>query len=179
MFNNKYIQRIEFEIFEILETLFSIVPGTFGMYGRKIIYKLFLNKCGKWLNIGLRVKIQRPSNVFIGNGVSINYGVWMAANNNPNGNIYIGNNVLIRPYSILHSGNHNFKDPNKIIYKQGFSFSNIVIEDDVWIAARCTILSGVTIGKGSVIAAGSVITKNIPPYSVVAGVPGTVISKRE
>jgi len=179
MNNNKYIQRVEYEFFEVLETLFSIIPGTIGKYLRKIQYNIFLKKCGKWLNIGLRVKIQRPSNVFIGNGVSINYGVWMAANNNPNGNIYIGNNVLIRPYSILHSGNHNFKDPNKIIYKQGFSFSNIVIEDDVWIAARCTILSGVTIGKGSVIAAGSVITKNIPPYSVVAGVPGKVISKRE
>ena len=77
------------------------------------------------------------------------------------------------------TGNHKFKDPNILINKQGFEFDKIVIEDDVWIAARCTILSGVTIGRGSVIAAGSVITKDIPPFSVVAGVPGKIISKRE
>ena len=109
----------------------------------------------------------------------MNYGVWIASNKHKKGSIRIGNNVLIGPYSILHSGNHKFKNPNISINKQGFEFDEIVIEDDVWIAARCTILSGVTIGRGSVIAAGSVITKDIPPFSVVAGVPGKIISKRE
>ncbi|MFD1316098.1 DapH/DapD/GlmU-related protein [Namhaeicola litoreus] len=79
----------------------------------------------------------------------------------------------------MHSGNHKFKEPNKNINNQGFNFKNITVEVDVWIAARCTILSGVNIGKGSVIAAGSVITKDIQPYSVVAGVPGKIIAKRK
>lgn len=174
----KFLRRTEYEIYEILETVFSVVSGTFGKYLRRIFYGFFLNNCGKNLNVGLRVKIQVPRNVDVGKNVGFNYGVWIAANYNKNGKIILGNNVLIGPYSILHSGNHNFKDPKTPIHKQGFKFNRIIIEDDVLISARCTILSGVTIGKGSVIAAGSVITKNIPPYSVVAGVPGKIISTR-
>lgn len=168
-----------FELWEFLETIFSMIPGTVGVFTRRGLYPIFLKKCGKRLRLGLRVKMQRPGNIVIGNNVEINYGVWVAASNKENGDISIGNNVLIGPYTILHSGNHNYKDPDKIIKNQGYTFGKITIEDDVWIAARCTILSGVTIGKGSVIAAGSVITKDIPPYSVVAGVPGKVISKRK
>ena len=54
----------------------------------------------------------------------------------------------------------------------------IVIEDDVWVAARVNITAGVTIGKGSVLAAGAVVTRDVPPYSVVAGVPARVIARR-
>jgi acetyltransferase-like isoleucine patch superfamily enzyme len=148
----RVLNRIENEFYEILETLFSIFPGTIGSYIRKLFYMFFLKKCGKKLILGLRVKIQVPGNIQIGNNVSINYGVWIAANKNKKGNIKIGENVLIGPYTILHSGNHKYKDPDVSINKQGFEFDEIVIKDDVWIAARCTILSGVTIGEGSVIA---------------------------
>jgi acetyltransferase-like isoleucine patch superfamily enzyme len=55
----------------------------------------------------------------------------------------------------------------------------VIIEDDVWIATRATILKGVTIGHGSVIAAGAVVTKSVPPKSIVAGVPAKVIKKIE
>ena len=175
----KVLNRIKKEFYEIFETLFSIFPLTFGNYTRKLFYRFVLKKCGNNFKTGLRIKIQEPGNIQIGDNVGFNYGIWIAANKNPKGKIVIGNNVLIGPYTILHSGNHKFKDPNILINKQGFEFDEIVIEDDVWIAARCTILSGVTIGRGSVIAAGSVITKDIPPFSVVAGVPGKIISKRE
>ena len=175
----RLLNRIKKELNEIFETLFSIFPLTIGNYTRKLFYRLVLKKCGKNLKTGIRIKIQDPSNIFVGNNVELNYGVWIASNKHKKGSIRIGNNVLIGPYSILHTGNHKFKDPNILINKQGFEFDKIVIEDDVWIAARCTILSGVTIGKGSVIAAGSVITKDIPPFSVVAGIPGKIISKRE
>lgn len=53
----------------------------------------------------------------------------------------------------------------------------IVISDDVWIATRSTILKGVTIGKGSVVATGSIVTRDVPDYSVVAGIPAKVIKK--
>jgi acetyltransferase-like isoleucine patch superfamily enzyme len=175
----RLLNRIKKEFYEIFETLFSIVPLTIGNYTRKILYKLVLKKCGKNFKTGIRIKIQEPSNISLGNNVELNYGVWIAANKHKKGSIKIGDNVLIGPYTILHSGNHIFKNPNISINKQGFEFDEIVIKDDVWIAARCTILSGVTIGEGSVIAAGSVITKDIPPFSVVAGVPGKIISKRE
>ena len=174
----RFLRRLKYEIYELLETLFSIVPGTMGKYLRQMFYNGFFKKCGKNLNVGLRVKIQVPGNIYIGENVGLNYGVWMAANYHEEGKIIIGNNVLIGPYTIMHSGNHNYKNTALPINKQGFNFSIITIEEDVWIAARCTILSGVTIGKSSIIAAGSVITKDVPPFSVVAGVPGKIISTR-
>jgi acetyltransferase-like isoleucine patch superfamily enzyme len=61
---------------------------------------------------------------------------------------------------------------------QGVIRKNIVVEDDCWIAANSIILAGITIGKGSVIAAGSVVTKDVPPYSVFAGIPAKLIQSR-
>jgi len=120
-----------------------------------------------------------PGNISIGSNVSFNYGVWIAANKDKKGGIVIGNNVLVGPYTIIHSGNHKFKNSSIPIYKQGFEFNTITIEDDVWIAANCTILSGVNLGKGCVVAAGSVVTKNVPEYCIVAGVPAKIIGERD
>jgi acyl-[acyl carrier protein]--UDP-N-acetylglucosamine O-acyltransferase len=89
--------------------------------------------------------------------------------------VQIGENVRIAPYTIiLDSDFHNTKDH----FSDGAS-SPVIIEHDVWIATRATILKGVTIGHGSVIAAGSVVTKSIPPKSVAGGVPARVIKKIE
>lgn len=172
-------ERISYEVYDILETGLSIFPGTLGMLARRIFYKCYLKKCGSSFKTGLRVRIQAPRNINIGKNVGLNYGVWIAANSSERGNISIGDNVLIGPYSILHSGNHKFGDPNTCIIKQGYDFSPIRINNDVWIAARCTILSGVTIGEGAVLAAGSVITRDVLPYDIVAGVPGKSIGSRK
>lgn len=90
----------------------------------------------------------------------------------------IGNNVLIAAHTVLVPSNHIFTDKNQLIRCQGDTKKGIIIEDDVWIGAGCKILDGVTIGKGSVIGANAVITKNVEPYSVVVGVPGKVIKYR-
>lgn len=87
--------------------------------------------------------------------------------------VVIGQNVRIAPYTIImdsdfHDLNNHFAD--------GASKA-IVISDDVWIATRSTILKGVTIGKGSVVATGSIVTRDVPDYSVVAGIPAKVIKK--
>lgn len=95
------------------------------------------------------------------------------------GGLEIGNNVLISPHVIINPQNHIFEDPNIPIWKQGISTQGIKIEDDIWIGAGAIILDGVTIGRGSVIGAGAVVTKDIPPYSIVVGVPARVIKKRE
>lgn len=87
--------------------------------------------------------------------------------------VQIGENVRIAPYTIiLDSDFHDTKDH----FSDGAS-SPVIIENDVWIATRATILKGVTIGHGSVIAAGSVVTKSIPPKSVAGGIPARVIKK--
>jgi len=95
------------------------------------------------------------------------------------GGITIGNNVLIGQAVTMHSESHNYKDPTKLIREQGISYRGIKIEDDVWIGSNSTVLDGVTIGTGSVIGAGSIVTKSLPPYSIAVGVPAKVIRKRE
>ena len=91
------------------------------------------------------------------------------------GGVTIGDNVLIGPRVNLASENHPV-DPAQ----RGFLIGQpVIIEDDVWIGAAATILPGVTVGKNSVVAAGSVVTKNVPPNTIVAGVPAKVIKTIE
>ncbi|NJL49063.1 MAG: acyltransferase [Leptolyngbyaceae cyanobacterium SM2_5_2] len=92
--------------------------------------------------------------------------------------ISIGKNCLIAPYVGIFANNHVFEDPSCPICEQGHTYQGIVIEDDCWIGAGTKILDGVSIGQGSVVGAGSVVTKDLPPYSVAVGVPAKVIKKR-
>ncbi|MDJ0335418.1 acyltransferase [Salinibacterium sp. G-O1] len=93
--------------------------------------------------------------------------------------IEIGDDVLVGPGVRLFSENHTITDTVKSIKSQGVTRGALIIEDDCWIGSGATILSNVRVGRGSVIAAGCVVTKDVPPYSVVAGVPGRVIRSRE
>jgi acetyltransferase-like isoleucine patch superfamily enzyme len=94
------------------------------------------------------------------------------------GGIRIGSNVLIGQSVNIHSENHNFMDPERLIRDQGVTYQGVIIEDDVWIGSKATILDGVTIGCGAVVAAGAVVTRSVSPYTVVAGVPAKVIKSR-
>jgi len=94
------------------------------------------------------------------------------------GHISIGNNVMISPRVSIYAENHVFDQIDVTIKSQGVKKENVVIEDDCWIASNSILLAGVTIGKGSIVAAGSVVTQDVPPYSVVAGVPARVIKNR-
>lgn len=94
------------------------------------------------------------------------------------GGVTIGNNVLIAGHTMIIPANHIFSDRNTPIGRQGCTTKGIYIEDDVWIGHACSILDGVTIGKGAVIGAGSVVTKDIPPYSIALGNPAQVVKMR-
>ena len=94
------------------------------------------------------------------------------------GYIEIGNHVMISPRVSIYAENHVFDEVTQTIKSQGVVRKNVIIEDDCWIAANSIILAGVTIGKGSVVAAGSVVTTDVPPYSVVGGIPARLIKKR-
>ena len=113
-------------------------------------------------------------NVSVGDNVFINSQCYFEAM----APIVIGNNVLLGYGTALLTTNHNFKKPKLLIREQGIASKAITIQDDVWIGARATILPGVTIGQGSVIAAGAVVTKNVEPYSIVGGIPARFIKKR-
>ena len=93
------------------------------------------------------------------------------------GPVEIGNNVNLAQGITVTALNHNFSDTNKRIDEQGVSTNPVTIEDDVWIGANAVILPGVTIGEHCVVAAGAVVTKDVPPHSLVAGVPAKVIKK--
>jgi acetyltransferase-like isoleucine patch superfamily enzyme len=93
------------------------------------------------------------------------------------GPVTIGNHVNLAQGITVTALNHNFEDSNKRIDEQGVSTNPVTIEDDIWIGANAVILPGVTIGHHSVVAAGAVVTKDVPPHSLVAGVPAKIIKQ--
>lgn len=95
------------------------------------------------------------------------------------GGVTIGDNVLIATSCVIVSGNHNFGRADIPIVLQGVTCKGIKIGNDVWLGARVVVLDDVEIGDGSVIGAGSVVSKSIPPYSVAVGAPARVIKQRE
>lgn len=157
--------------------------GVFN-FARRKIYSFFvkkkLNKCGKETTIGVGTK-GYLNNVSIGNYCSIAKNVFF---DSYKANIIIGNYVMMSSEVLLITGNHRINYVGKPMIlvtdseKEDGDDEDIIIQDDVWIGSRAIILKGVTIHKGSVVAAGSVVTKDVPPYSVVGGVPAKIIKMR-
>ena len=94
------------------------------------------------------------------------------------GPVKVGNDVRIAQNVVLSGLNHKYEDDSVPISEQGVTTNNIIVEDEAWIAANCVVLPGVTIGKHSVVSAGSIVRRNVPAYSVVSGNPAKVIKKR-
>lgn len=117
------------------------------------------------------VEIRNPNNVYIGNNSVINRHVLLDGRG---GKLLIGNNVDIAQETNIWTLEHDLNSD----YHQS-SGADVVIEDYVWVASRVTILPGVRIGKGAVIAAGAVVTKDVPSMAVVGGVPAKIIGTRK
>ena len=92
--------------------------------------------------------------------------------------VKIGSDVLVGPQLLIYTSNHGIKR-DAPIRLQALRIAPVEMGDDVWIGARCIIIPGVVIGNGVVVAAGSVVTKNVPDYAVVGGVPAKIIKFRE
>ncbi len=107
--------------------------------------------------------IEIGTNVFFGDRTIINTVV----------PIKIGNNVMFGPDVMIMGGDHNYSVVGKLMkeVKEGGKNLSVILEDDVWIGARTIILKGVKIGEGAVVGAGSLVTRNLPPYSVCFGNP--------
>ena len=159
-----------------LQDSFNNKPSL-GLYKkvRHLFYQSSFEKCGENLFLYHDLTVFYPKNIEVGNNTQIHKGVFITAADK----IKIGNDVLIGPYTVINSGNHNYSNPDVPIRLQGHITKPIIIEDDVWIGANSTILAGVTIGKGAVVGAGAVVTKNVKPYTVVGGVPATFIKERK
>jgi acetyltransferase-like isoleucine patch superfamily enzyme len=93
------------------------------------------------------------------------------------GGVVIGDRVYTSPFTQIIAVNHIFDNPDIPFVDQGITAEGIIIEDDVWLGAGAVITDGVRVGKGAVVAAGAVVTKNVPPHTVVGGVPAKEIKK--
>lgn len=112
--------------------------------------------------------------ITIGDNMSVNTNVHIGAGS---GRVTIGNNVQIGPNVVLRAADHGIA-MGTLIRFQPHVGGEIIVEDDVWIGANAVILRDVTLGKGCVVAAGAVVTKNVEPYAIVGGVPARKISSR-
>lgn len=162
--------------------LYSWVTGILWVGGellpqgaRKVIFQLLLKRYDKSSIIDYKTYIRYPSHVKIGSRTTINRGCCLFASHyHKDVEISIGNHVAVGPGTYFLAAGHDYRTRDL-----ADTAESIYVEDDVWIGARSIILQGVTIGKGAVIAAGSVVTRNVPPYTIAAGVPARVIKERE
>jgi acetyltransferase-like isoleucine patch superfamily enzyme len=139
------------------------------------ILKLKVKKLGNYSQI-YNAHIIEPYNVSIGHHVYINKGCDIVTTGST---VDIGNYVMFGPHVTLIAQNHDVDDWRiPMIISAKYKLGNIVIKDDVWVGANTTILSGVTINRGAVVAAGAVVTKDVPAYAIVAGIPAKVIKYR-
>ena len=151
-----------------------VLQGNVHLNGWHLDSKLRL-KDFVYLDRGVNIMIHENADVEIGERTYIGPYTCIAGP----GPLRIGDNCLISSNCGIYGNNHVFEDPTQLIRKQGFTSKGITIEDDCWLGTGVKILDGVTLGKGSVIGAGAVVTKDIPAYSVAVGVPAKVVSKRE
>jgi len=144
---------------------------------------IFERTKGGKVNLGNKVEILRDTTLETGPGGKITIGDHSSIH--PGGHLYsyaeqieIGNGVMIAPACALYSYDHGIA-PNKIIRKQPVqSKGPVLIDDEAWLGVRATVLSGVRIGKGAVIGAGSVVSKNIPDNAIAVGNPARVVKMR-
>jgi acetyltransferase-like isoleucine patch superfamily enzyme len=118
-------------------------------------------------------------NIRVGDDCTIGFGSILLASES---RIIFGDKVMLGPSVVIIGGNHNTTVVGKYMYdvkeKRPQDDEDVILEDDVWIGSRATILKGVRIGRGAIVAAGAVVIKNVMPYSIVGGCPAKQISTR-
>lgn len=157
----------------VLNVMFLLLE-VFPSPVRVLVFRLFFKKLGRNALIDYKTYFRYPSKIKVGENVSINrgcefYPVLLAEG----GTITIGNNVAFGPNVKIFAGGHDYKTVDLIT-----TAAPVLICDDVWVGGNTTILQGTTLGRGVIIGAGSVVTRDIPPYSIAVGNPAKVIKKR-
>ena len=144
------------------------------------VYRASFLTCGN--NVRVAPHCYLPyEKMIVGDDVSIGRGALFLSSK---ANIIIGSNVMFGPEVFVVTGNHRTDIPGRPMSsikeseKLPENDSDVVFEGDNWIGGRASVLMGVRVGYGAIVAAGSVVTKDVPPYAIVAGVPARVIKKR-
>jgi len=139
---------------------------------RRVICRPLFKKAGRNINI------ERGAYFGFGNELSIGDNSGLGVNSYCKGDITIGADVMMAPDVVFRTRNHRFDDLSRPMWQQGYVDEPVVIEDDVWIATRAIILPGVHIHRGAIIAAGAVVTKDVPEYAIVGGNPARILKYR-
>lgn len=189
-------RKILTELLAWIVAILSHIPGVIGNRIRRAWFKKRFKLAGH-LHIGPGCKFIVPENMafsgttiisdgsyFNADGGSITCGDWTAFNIGVHinasvaGNISIGAHCPVGPGVVMRTANHSFANPNINIQDQGHDAGSIIIEDDCWIGANAVIIGAVHIGRGAVIGAGAVVTKDIPSMAIAVGVPAKIIKYR-
>ena len=159
----------------------DFISRAFNKFIVSPIKKSALGSCGKKVNFGRGVRITGVENVYLGNNVFLAECVRFMCTR---AKIIVGDNVMIGPNTTCITGGHRTDIVGRYMMsvtnneKRPEDDRNIVFEGDNWIGANVTILKGVVRGEGAVVAAGAVVTHDVPAYSIVGGVPARVIKMR-
>ena len=140
---------------------------------RRVICHSIFTQCGDNVNVERRAKFALGGGIFIGSGSGL------GVNCSVHGPLRIGDNVMMGPDVTILTQTHNIDRINIPMGQQGMRVSEVVIGNDVWIGMRAIIMPGVKVGNGAVIGAGAVVTKDVPDYAVVGGVPAKIIRFRK
>lgn len=164
------MKKIKYYLACLLQFITDIVMAVPSENIRKLWLRIFRAKLGKNCFIGKCCDIRFPFRLKIGKNSVVNKCCILDMRG---GGLVIEDNVDIAQETNLWTLEHDVNNPNHDVKK-----GDIRIQHHVWIASRCTILPGVTIGYGAVVAAGAVVTKDVPPMAIVGGIPAKVIGQR-
>ena len=145
------------------------------------VIKASFGSCGKNVRVGRGSSFSGIGNVHVGNRVALGADTRIMCTL---AKVTLHDNIMFGPHVTIITGGHRMDVVGRYMIditdkeKRPEDDRDIVIESDVWVGANSTILRGVTVGQGSVIAAGAVVTKDVPPYSIVGGVPASVLKMR-
>ena len=148
--------------------------GRFAKWCRALACKRLFRSCGERVNVEKGADFYTGWEIELGDNSSLGIDCMLPYD------LKVGKDVMMGPYVVIIGNSHQFSQSEIPMRLQGIKeYKSVRIEDDVWIGARAIILPGVRVGKGSIIGAGTVVTKDIPPYAIVAGNPGRVLRYRD
>lgn len=187
--------RVAAALEELWVAVFAWIPTPVGLALRLLAWRWLFRSCGS-ARFGTGLSLAGCGNMRIGNGVRMGRGCFVTATDgelvlgdcvalSPNvhvgadaGRIEIGAHTAVGPGTVIRAANHRIERQDVPIMHQGHVPGRIIIEEDVWIGANCVITPDVRIGRGAVVGAGAVVTRNVAPFSIVGGVPAKLIGMR-
>lgn len=187
--------RVKAALEELWIAAFGWIPTPVGIALRLLVWRWLFKSCGS-ARFATGLSLAGCGNMRIGNGVRMGRGCFVTATDGElvlhdsvalspyvhvgadAGRIEIGAQTAVGPGTVIRAANHCIARQDVPIMHQGHIPGQIIIEEDVWIGANCVITPDVRIGRGAVVGAGAVVTRNVAPFSIVGGVPAKEIGRR-